>query len=348
MSKITVQDLLSAGVHFGHQTKRWNPKMSEYVYGVKNGIYIIDLAKTMHQLAGACNFLQHTITNGGNILFVGTKRQAQEVVKEAAEKTDSFYITGRWLGGTLTNNTTIQRSVSRMQEIDKQLEGSESSAMKKKEISSLTRQGNKLHRNFDGIWKMKKLPSALVVVDVCHEHIAVAEASKLGIPIVAIVDTNANPDKVGHPIVANDDAVKSISVIVKVLGDAIKTASELYQKKVIEDRAAKEAEKAKEKEEREKAQQAAEKAKKEAKAEQSKKAEKSAEKSKEADKKKEPAAKKEEKAPAEKDKKEEKAVETKKNDKTPVAEEKKEAKKEPKKTAVKKADKTEDKKESSK
>ncbi len=344
MGKITVQDLLSAGVHFGHQTKRWNPKMSEYVYGVKNGIYIIDLAKTMHQLAGACNFLQHTVANGGNILFVGTKRQAQEVVRDAAEKTESFFITERWLGGTLTNNTTIQRSVTRMKDIDKKLENHEASSMKKKEVSALTRQGNKLHRNLDGIWNMKKLPAALVIVDVCHEHIAVAEATKLGIPIVAIVDTNANPDRIAHPIVANDDAVKSISVIIKVLSDAITTAAELYQKKVVEEKAAQEAAKAKEKEERELARKEAEKAKKEA-----EKVKKEAAKANKADKK---PAQKEDK-PAEKTKvedkkqapvgkKDEKAPEAKKDDK------KKEVKKEPKKVVAKKADDKEDKKETDK
>ena len=356
MGKIMVQDLLEAGVHFGHQTRRWNPKMSEYVYGVKNGIYIIDLAKTMHQIAGACNFLQHTVSNGGNILFVGTKRQAQETVREAAEQTGSFFITERWLGGTLTNNATIQRSVTRMQDIDKLLETSEASAMKKKEISSLTRQGNKLHRNLDGIWNMKKLPSALVIVDVCHEHIAVAEAAKLGIPIVAIIDTNANPDKIGHLIVANDDAVKSISLIVKVLADAIKTAAELYQKKVIEEKAARDAEKAKEAEEKEKAKQAAEKEKKETaqKAKKDKPADKKddkpAEKAKAEDKKKAPVAKKDEKAApkADVEKKEEKPAKAEKEDTTKAAAEKKEAEKEPKKTTDKTAADKEGKKENDK
>lgn len=328
MAKVTVQDLLEAGVHFGHQTKRWNPKMSEYVYGVKNGIYIIDLGKTMHQLAGACNFLQHKVAEGGEVLFVGTKRQAQEVVRDAADHTDSYFITERWLGGTLTNNATIQRSVTRMQEIDKQLENSETSSMKKKEISSITRQGNKLHRNLDGIWKMKKLPAALVIVDVCHEHIAVAEASKLGIPIVAIVDTNANPDKISYPIVANDDAVKSISVIVKVLADAIKAASELYAKKAAEmakqaaeEKAKLDAEKAKEKEE---------------------KAKQAAEKKAAADKEKK-AVKKEKKAPEVKEEKKEAKKEVKKAD--DKKDDQKAAKKEDKKdekAEVKKADKKSD------
>lgn len=340
MGKITVQDLLTAGVHFGHQTKRWNPKMKDYVYGVKNGIYIIDLAKTMHQLAGAINFLQHTVSKGGQILFVGTKRQAQEVVKEAAEKTDSYYITERWLGGTLTNNKTIQASVTRMQEIDKLIGSSESGSMKKKEISALTRQNNKLHRNLDGIWNMKKVPAVLVIVDVCHEHIAVAEATKLGIPIVAIVDTNANPDNISYPIVANDDAVKSISVIIKVLADAINTAAEIYQKRVVEEKAAKEAEKAKEKEEKEQAKLAAEKEKKEA----AKKTEKPADEKKDAKKDTKKAADKKDEKPAVK---EEKAAEAQPEGKVKVVEEKKEAKKEPKKAAAKKDDK-EDKKENDK
>ncbi|MBN1863758.1 MAG: 30S ribosomal protein S2 [Victivallales bacterium] len=252
MAKVTVQDLMAAGVHFGHQTKRWNPKMSDYVYGVKSGIYIIDLGKTMHQIAAACNFLQHTVADGGTILFVGTKRQAQEVVKEAALDTGSYFVTERWLGGTLTNNKTIQQSVSKMHELDKLLDDNsgEGAAMKKKELSSCTRKANKLHRNLDGIWNMKRLPAALVVVDACHENIAVAEASKLGIPIVGIIDTNANPDRISYPIVANDDAVKSISVIMGVLKDAVKVASEIYLKRAAEEKARKEEEKARRDEEK--------------------------------------------------------------------------------------------------
>ena len=261
MAKITVNDLLEAGVHFGHQTKRWNPKMKEYVYGVKNGIYIIDLAKTMHQLAGACNFLQHTVADGGEILFVGTKRQAQNVIKEAAETTDMYYVTERWLGGTLTNNETIRRSVDKMRDIDRLLESDTAKGMRKKELSSLMRQSAKLHRNLGGIWNMEKLPAALVIVDVCQEHIAVAEACKLKIPIVAIIDTNADPDSIDYPIVANDDAFKSIAVIMNVITSAVKTAAELYQKKVVEEKAA--AEKAKKEAEAKRAKEKAEKAEKE-------------------------------------------------------------------------------------
>ncbi|NOY74225.1 MAG: 30S ribosomal protein S2 [Kiritimatiellaeota bacterium] len=264
MAKITVQDLLAAGVHFGHQTKKWNPKMKEYVYGVKNGIYIIDLAKTMRQLADACNYLQHVVADGGDILFVGTKRQAQNVVKEAAEEAEMYYVTERWLGGTLTNNNTIRQSVTKMRDIDKLLASDEAKMMRKKELSSLGRQSSKIHRNLGGILDMRKRPDAIVIVDICQEHIAVDEAYKLGIPIVAIIDTNANPDKISHPIVANDDALKSISLIVKLLAGAVKSAKELYLKRVAEEKVKREEEQAKEREEKEKARKEAEKARREA------------------------------------------------------------------------------------
>ncbi|MCX6985998.1 MAG: 30S ribosomal protein S2 [Lentisphaerae bacterium] len=244
MAKITIKDLMEAGVHFGHQTKRWNPKMKDYVFGAKNGIYIIDLTKTMRQIAEASNFLQRRVMDGGEILFVGTKRQSQEVVKEAAEKTGMFHVTERWLGGTLTNNTTIQKSVSRMLEADKIIANPEASLMKKKEISSLSRDNRKLHKNLDGIVKMKKLPAALIVVDICKEEIAVREARKLKIPVVAIVDTNADIDAVDYPIVANDDAVRSIKIIVDVLGESISYALEIYSKFAAERQAAAEASKA--------------------------------------------------------------------------------------------------------
>ena len=264
MAKITVQDLLAAGVHFGHQTKKWNPKMKEYVYGVKNGIYIIDLAKTMRQLADACNYLQHVVSEGGDILFVGTKRQAQNVVKEAAETAESYYVTERWLGGTLTNNDTIRQSVTKMRDIDKLLDSPASKTMRKKELSSLARQSAKIHRNLGGILDMRKRPDVIVIVDICQEHIAVDEAYKLGIPIVAIIDTNADPDKISHPVVANDDALKSISLIINLMAGAVKNAKEIYQKRVAEERAKREEQKAKEKEEKELARKEADKARKEA------------------------------------------------------------------------------------
>lgn len=233
---ITVKDLLEAGCHFGHQMKRWNPKMKNYVYGSKGGISIIDLTKTIRQIADSCNFLQRSVMNGGHILFVGTKRQAQQIVKETAEGLGMNYVSERWLGGTLTNNVTIRQSVARMREIDKTISAEESSGLKKKEISSLMRQSMKLHRDLDGIASMSKLPDAVFIVDVCHDEIAVKEAKKLKIPIVAIVDTNGDPEKVDYPIAANDDAVKSIKVIIDTLSEAMKDAAELYQKRVVEDK----------------------------------------------------------------------------------------------------------------
>ena len=224
---LTVKDLLEAGCHFGHQTKRWNPKMKDYVYGSKNGISIIDITKTIHQVADACNFLQGCVMKGGKILFVGTKRQAQQIVREASEATGMNYVMERWMGGTLTNNATIKKSIKKMQDIDA-IVNSENSTLKKKEIAVLSRQGEKLHRDLDGIASMKKLPDAVVIVDVCHDEIAVKEARKLNIPIVAIVDTNGDPEPIDYPIAANDDAVKSIKVIMDTFVETIKDAAELY------------------------------------------------------------------------------------------------------------------------
>ena len=237
---LTVKDLLEAGCHFGHQTKRWNPKMKDYVYGSKNGISIIDITKTIHQVADACNFLQGCVMKGGKILFVGTKRQAQQIVREASEATGMNYVMERWMGGTLTNNATIKKSIKKMQDIDA-IVNSENNKLKKKEIAVLSRQGEKLHRDLDGIASMKKLPDAVVIVDVCHDEIAVKEARKLNIPIVAIVDTNGDPEPIDYPIAANDDAVKSIKVIMDTFVETIKDAAELYGKKAAEDKAKAEA-----------------------------------------------------------------------------------------------------------
>ena len=232
---ITVKDLLEAGCHFGHQTKRWNPKMKEYVYGAKNGISIIDITKTIHQVADACNFLQGAVAKGANILFVGTKRQAQQIVKEASEATDMNYVTERWMGGLLTNNATIRKSVKKMYEIDAVV-ADENTSLKKKEVALLSRQSEKLHKDLDGIASMKKLPDVLVIVDVCHDDIAVKEARKLNIPIVAIVDTNGNPDLIDYPVAANDDAVKSIKVIMDTFVETIKDAAEIWGKKAAEEK----------------------------------------------------------------------------------------------------------------
>ena len=236
MAKISINDLLEAGCHFGHQTRRWNPKMKEYVYGAKNGISIIDLTKTMYQIAAACNFLQRVVANGGDILFVGTKRQIRELVKNLAEETGMFHVSERWLGGTLTNNVTIRKSITKMADIDKMLESDSAKGMKKKEIAGLARRAEKLHRDLDGIAAMKRLPAALVVIDVCNELNAVREANKLNIPIVAIVDTNGDPSLVDYPVAANDDAVKSVQVITGLFSEAVKIAKEIHQKKVAEER----------------------------------------------------------------------------------------------------------------
>ena len=241
MAKISINDLLEAGCHFGHQTRRWNPKMKEYVYGAKNGISIIDLTKTMYQIAAACNFLQRVVANGGDILFVGTKRQIRELVKNLAEETGMFHVSERWLGGTLTNNVTIRKSITKMADIDKMLESDSAKGMKKKEIAGLARRAEKLHRDLDGIAAMKRLPAALVVIDVCNELNAVREANKLNIPIVAIVDTHGDPSLVDYPVAANDDAVKSVQVITGLFSEAVKIAKEIHQKKVAEERDAAEA-----------------------------------------------------------------------------------------------------------
>ena len=315
MAQITIKDLLEAGCHFGHQTKRWNPRMKKYVYGVRNGISIIDLTKTMHQISDACNFLQKIVIGGGDVLFVGTKRQAQQIIGEIAEQTGMFYVSERWLGGTLTNRVTINQSIAKMYDIDRLLESDESKGLKKKELASYTRKVTKLHRNLDGVAKMRKLPAVMIVVDVNKDDIAVREAVKLKIPVVGICDTNSNPELVSYPIAANDDAVKSIKVITDVLVSAILVAKEIHQKQVAEERAAKEAEKA----ERE-----AEKAEREA-----------AQKAEKAEKVKKEAAQKAEKA--EKVKKEAPKTEAKKE--APKAEAKKEAPKaEAKKEAPKKAE----------
>ncbi|MBQ4329857.1 MAG: 30S ribosomal protein S2 [Lentisphaeria bacterium] len=241
MAKITINDLLEAGCHFGHQTRRWNPKMKKYVYAAKNGISIIDLTKTMRQIADACNFLQRVVSAGGEVLFVGTKPQVRELVAELAEKTGMFCVSERWLGGTLTNNQTIRKSIDKMKEIDGILSSEAINDMKKKEVSALTRRVEKLHRDLDGIAEMKKLPAALIVIDVCNELNAVREANKLNIPIVALVDTNGDPSLVEYPVATNDDAVKSVKIITDLFGEAIKVATEIHRKRAAEERDAAEA-----------------------------------------------------------------------------------------------------------
>ena len=245
MTKITAKDLLEAGVHFGHPTRRWNPKMKPYIFGARNGIYIFDLTITMRLIQEACEFLYNTVADGGDLLFVGTKRQAQEIVRQTAESLNMFYMCDRWLGGTLTNNQTIRKSIARMLVLAKMEENGEIDQRSKKEGASLRRELNKLRRNLSGIATMRKLPDALFVVDIDREDIAVREAKRLGIPVVAIVDTNCDPDNVDHVIPGNDDALRSIKIILDILNSTIQAAQDLRQKTAAEEENRKAAEKAK-------------------------------------------------------------------------------------------------------
>lgn len=217
-------ELLEAGVHYGHQTKRWNPKMRDYILEEKNSIYIIDLSITVDQLAAAAQFLENTVKGGGKILFVGTKKQAQEAIKEAALATRQFYVNQRWLGGTLTNLQTIRKSVGRLRDFEAREKTADFARLNKQEASALRREAAKLRRNLEGVLDMERLPDAVVVIDTNREQIAVAEADRLKIPVVAIVDTNCDPDKIAYPIAGNDDAIRAIRVILRKLIAGIATA----------------------------------------------------------------------------------------------------------------------------
>ena len=231
MASITVAQLMEAGVHFGHQTKRWNPKMKKFIFAARNSIHIVDLNKTLTQIEVACGFLHDIVLNGGTVLFVGTKKQAQQEIKDAATRTGMPYVVDRWLGGTLTNLRTIRKSVGRLKEIDRLLGSPEGEALAKKEQAFLRREGVKLHRNLDGIVSMERLPAAMFVVDILHEQIAIHEARRLSIPIVAVVDTNCDPDQVTYPIAGNDDAIRAVKLITSVIADTLAEAqAELGQK----------------------------------------------------------------------------------------------------------------------
>jgi small subunit ribosomal protein S2 len=221
MQKVDVKDLLEAGVHFGHRTQRWNPKMKPYIFEARNGIYVIDLEQSAKQLEAAQQVLRELAAAGQRVLFVGCKKQAQAAIKELAVLSHSFYVTERWLGGTLTNLQTIRKSVARMKHIDDLESNGTVNHMPKQEVSALRRENVKLHRNLDGIKDMDRFPSALVIVDTPREEIAVKEAKRLNIPVIGIVDTNADPDPIDYPIVGNDDAIRSIRVILEALNAAI-------------------------------------------------------------------------------------------------------------------------------
>ena len=219
---ITMKKLLEAGVHFGHQTRRWNPAMKKYIYTARNGIYIIDLQKTVTCIESAYTALKTIVDNGGKVLFVGTKKQCQDIVKEEALRSGSFYAVERWLGGTLTNFRTIQKRIKRLKDIEKmEEEGTLDASYTKKEAAIIRKEGEKLNVSLGGIKEMRKLPNAIVVIDPRIEHNAVAEAKKIGIPVFAIVDTNSDPENVDYVIPANDDATRAVKLIITVLADAI-------------------------------------------------------------------------------------------------------------------------------
>jgi len=217
---INIKDLLEAGVHFGHQTKRWNPKMKKFIFTARSGIYIIDLQKTLKCLEIACQKVREVVASSKGVLFVGTKKQAQEVVKEQALKCGAFYVTERWLGGMLTNFQTIRLNIKRLRDIERMKEDGTFEKLTKKEGLKLEKERMKLEKVLGGIKEMNRLPGLIYVVDAKKERIAVAEGSKLGIPIIAIIDTNSDPDPIAFPIAANDDAIKSIKVITHQIAEA--------------------------------------------------------------------------------------------------------------------------------
>jgi small subunit ribosomal protein S2 len=220
LSAIAMKDLLEAGVHFGHQTKRWNPKMKPYIFGERNGIYILDLGRTARLYREAADFVTTLASQGGTVLFVGTKRQAQDAIAEEAQRCGMFYVNQRWLGGLLTNFTTIQRSLARLRELEAMTTDGRYDTLSKKEIARLDKERRKLAKNLDGIRGMSRLPDVVFVVDTRHEEIAVNEARKLKIPVVGIVDTNCDPDEVDYVIPGNDDALRSIRLFTAGIADA--------------------------------------------------------------------------------------------------------------------------------
>lgn len=237
-----MKSLLEAGVHFGHETKRWNPKMKKFIFGEKNGIYIIDLEKTIDCLRKACDFLKGVSASGGSILFVGTKKQAQEIIKEEALKCRMFYVNQRWLGGMLTNFQTIRKSIRRLDELDKMKEDGRLAKLSKKEASQLNKERFKLNKNLEGVRAMDKPPKALFIIDSKKEDIAVKEAKKLGIPVVALVDTNSDPDVIDYIIPGNDDAIRSIRAITGLISECIQTGKQDFAASEIKAKEAAEAE----------------------------------------------------------------------------------------------------------
>lgn len=231
---ISMRDLLEAGVHFGHQTSRWNPKMAPYIYGDRDGVHIINLGKTLRLLRDAMNFVSRTVAGGGEVLFIGTKRQAQEVITEEAERCGMPSITNRWLGGMLTNFTTIRKSIERLDEVERHLAEGHVERLTKKEIIMFERERDKLLKNLGGIRKMEKLPAAVFIVDPHREKIAVKEARRLKIPIVALCDTNCNPDEADYPIPGNDDAIRAIRLFAAGIADTVLSSTTVASKQMVD------------------------------------------------------------------------------------------------------------------
>jgi small subunit ribosomal protein S2 len=226
-----MKQLLEAGVHFGHQTRRWNPKMRRFIFGERNGIYIIDLQQTLERIDAAYRFIRGTVEEGGTVLFVGTKKQAQEPIQHEATRCGMPYVNYRWLGGTLTNFQTVHSRVAQLRELERLVETGETEQMPKKEALKITRDLTKLQRNLGGIRNLEKLPSAIFVIDTKKEHIAVTEANRLGIPVVAVVDTNCDPDVIDYVIPGNDDAIRSATLMCRIVADAVEEGRFLAQRK---------------------------------------------------------------------------------------------------------------------
>ena len=231
MAVVTMKQLLEAGVHFGHQTRRWNPKMRRFIFGERNGIYIIDLQQTLDRIDTAYRFVRKTVEDGGVVLFVGTKKQAQEPIQSQAERCGMPYVNYRWLGGMLTNFQTVHSRVSKLHELDRMVNTGETEQMIKKEGLKVMRERDKLQRNLGGITRLERLPNAIFIVDTKKEHIAVTEANRLGIPVVAVVDTNCDPDLIDYVIPGNDDAIRSANLMSRIVADAVGEGRTIAQRK---------------------------------------------------------------------------------------------------------------------
>lgn len=232
MNHVTMKEMLEAGVHFGHQTAKWNPRMKPYVFGARSGIYIIDLQKTVVMAQKAADFVKQVAAHGGKMVFVGTKKQAQDIIKECAQKCGQFYMVDRWLGGTLTNFETIRQNINRLKRLEQMKEKNEFDLYHKKEVLKMEKEMGKLNQILEGIKEMKDLPSAIFVVDLKKEHIAVSEASKLGIPVIGLADTNSDPSLIQFPIPSNDDAIRAIKLFTNMVADAYLAGAEIFEAKL--------------------------------------------------------------------------------------------------------------------